>query len=304
MTTQSWTFPVDHQNDAGFRAWGADFSSKLAAVGLVQTVDTGQIDWGTATRPSTNADAGYEIWRFDDTQQASAPVFLKFRYGTDDVTSAPRILVDIGDASDGAGTLSLFGGAASSFDPTWGTVSSTQTPAGTSRYSFMVHTEGFFAFLWCLDIKTSGLAAAAMIIARTHDDQGVPDGDALLVIHPGNSSPGTSGSNINNANRTISYLTQQVYNGLGAGSCLIPSNQTDSLVDGTDPQLFIHWAWTPRVKPVYTLASYLLNDFVDFTTVEAQLLGGSAPRTYLMCGRYFGKSAYAHANQGTAILWE
>src|SRR5690606_12394496 len=160
----------------------------------------------------------------------------------------------------------------------WGTVSGTQTPGGTGRQSFLVHTEGFFAMLWCLDIKTSGLCAAAVIMSRTHDDEGIPDGDALYVMYPGNANVGASGSAVDNANQTISFAAQQVYNGIRANGSLIPSNQNDSVVDGTDPQLFIHWAWTPRVKPIYTVCTYLTNEFRAFTTFEATLLGGSGPR--------------------------
>lgn len=304
MTTQAWTFPIDHQDDAGFRAWGADFATRLAAVGLVQTADTGQIDWGTVSRPGTNSDAGYEVWRFDDTQQASSPLFLKFLYGTDDSAALPRILCQIGDATDGAGTLTLFGGTVPTFDMTWGVTSGTQAPNGISRQSFMVHTEGFFGVLWGIGGKSGATCYANLHVARTHDDEGTPDGDAALVIYPANPNTGSSGSNVFTSNYTISFVEQRGLSGASGHSCLIPTGQSQSLVGGTDPQLFIHWAWTPRVRPIYQLASYLRPDFTDFTTVDAQLLGGSDPRTYLLVGRYPGKCARGVDNQGLAMLWE
>ncbi len=36
MTTATTNTPISHADDAGFRAWGAELSGMLAAVGLVQ----------------------------------------------------------------------------------------------------------------------------------------------------------------------------------------------------------------------------------------------------------------------------
>jgi hypothetical protein len=41
-------------------------AAQIAAMGLVQTSDTGQINWVTVARPALNTIAGYEIWRFND----------------------------------------------------------------------------------------------------------------------------------------------------------------------------------------------------------------------------------------------
>lgn len=62
--------------DAAFRTWGLAYNAKLAAAGLVQTADTGQIDWATVLAATAiNTVQGYEIWRFDDALQATVPVF-------------------------------------------------------------------------------------------------------------------------------------------------------------------------------------------------------------------------------------
>lgn len=105
MATFSSTFALDHTTDAGFRVWGGGISALLTAAGLTQTTDTGQINWASVTRAGTNTDAGYEVWRFNDTLQATAPVFFKIRYGTNTTSSLPRIQIDVGPGSDGAGNL-------------------------------------------------------------------------------------------------------------------------------------------------------------------------------------------------------
>lgn len=100
------TFAPDNTSDATFRLWGAGISAKLALMGLVQTADTGQINWTTVTRPlAANTVMGYEIWRFADALQATAPVYLKIEFGSGGVTLAPGVWITIGTASNGAGTL-------------------------------------------------------------------------------------------------------------------------------------------------------------------------------------------------------
>src|SRR3954452_19330861 len=92
-------------NDAEFRTWGSAIGPQIAAMGLVQTADTGQINWATVLRPGLNTSAGYEIWRFADALQATKPVFIRIEYGIAAVTDRMRIIARVGTATDGAGTL-------------------------------------------------------------------------------------------------------------------------------------------------------------------------------------------------------
>jgi len=95
-----------NSSDANFRAWGSYLSARFAAVGLVNTTDTGQINWGTVTTPAgINTYQGYEIWRFNDALQASAPVFFKIQYGEGSAVDGPGVRVQFGSGSDGAGNL-------------------------------------------------------------------------------------------------------------------------------------------------------------------------------------------------------
>lgn len=91
---------------ANFRAWGLYVSTQLAAVGLVKTADTGQIDWTTVVAPGgVDTYMGYEIWRFNDSLQATAPVFIKIEYGSSGTASAPGVRIQFGSGSNGSGTL-------------------------------------------------------------------------------------------------------------------------------------------------------------------------------------------------------
>lgn len=116
MTTSSVTLTFDNTSDANFRAWGSGISTALQAVGLVQTSDTGQINWTTVVRGSTSAAeniAGYEMYGFNDSLQGTQPIFLKLEYGhvimtTNSGTAVPYlpvIYITVGTATNGAGKI-------------------------------------------------------------------------------------------------------------------------------------------------------------------------------------------------------
>lgn len=106
MTNTTWTSSSYHSTDAIFRTWGQAVNTALAAVGMVNTSDTGQINWSTVTRASINTDAGYEVWKFDDALQSTVPIFFKLYYGTGTNASYARLRIEVGTASNGSGTLS------------------------------------------------------------------------------------------------------------------------------------------------------------------------------------------------------
>lgn len=92
--------------DASFRLWGSGIAAAIQGVGFTKTGDTGQIDFATVARPSASNFAGYEMYAFSDTLQATLPVFIKVEYGVTGSTATPALRVSVGTATDGAGTLS------------------------------------------------------------------------------------------------------------------------------------------------------------------------------------------------------
>lgn len=91
--------------DAWFRKY-KNLSDALTAAGFPKTADTGQVDWGTVTVPATATYTAYEIRRFNDTEQATYPIFIKIGYGYVTVTNQyPRLQIQFGTGSDGAGNL-------------------------------------------------------------------------------------------------------------------------------------------------------------------------------------------------------
>jgi hypothetical protein len=80
-------------------------SNVLTAAGWVQTSDTGQ------TASASMVMEGYQIWRMNDSLQATAPVFMKIIYqgaaantGIYEYVSA-KISITLGTGSNGSGTL-------------------------------------------------------------------------------------------------------------------------------------------------------------------------------------------------------
>lgn len=91
--------------DAIMRTLGAAVKAMFLAAGLTQTADTGQIDWTTYTRPALNTPGGYEVYRMNDANQATAPVFLRLEWAIGNAADRPSLRMDLGSATNGAGTL-------------------------------------------------------------------------------------------------------------------------------------------------------------------------------------------------------
>lgn len=88
-----------------FRAWVQATHDRFLAVGLTQTADTGQIDPATVTFPVAEGSAGFEIWRFNDAEQAGNPIYFKITYERGDTAQEVRYSFQVGRGSNGSGTL-------------------------------------------------------------------------------------------------------------------------------------------------------------------------------------------------------
>lgn len=152
----------DITTDAGFRAWSQKIHDGLAAVGLVQTSDTGQINLTTVTTPAVNStDAGYEIWRFSDAAQSTDPIFFKVSYGRGGAAARPRMSVQVGTGSNGSGTLTN-PNTAQPLGPN-------STPAATG-YIAICFRDGALSLAWSPDpSQTSPAAWQFWAIERLRD---------------------------------------------------------------------------------------------------------------------------------------
>jgi hypothetical protein len=161
--------------DADFRAWGSGLSAQLAAVGLVKTADTGQIDWTTAVRPAASGYSGYEIWRFNDTLQATKPVYIKIEYGGSSTVDRPSFRATIGTGTNGAGILTGQLGVVRSFSP------SGSKTAGATLASYCSGSSNRLNLVTNLD---NGSASYAMtfLVERTKTADGSVTGDGIVSL--------------------------------------------------------------------------------------------------------------------------
>lgn len=170
MAIHTWTVNTLNNSDAAFRAWGKGISDALAAVGMVKTADTGQIDWTTVTLPAAATDGGYEVWGFNDALQATYPLFIKLYYGTGN-GGRQRLRLAMMKGTNGSG------GAVGSFG-------STQTSEASGSGSSTVRT-------WYMSSSGDGVVfqgvsrpdfAFGFAVERSRDAGGAATGAGFLVL--------------------------------------------------------------------------------------------------------------------------
>ena len=161
--------------NAQFRAWGLAYAAKWASMGLIQTADAGQIDWVAVATPGVaNTAAGFEVWKFNDALQATAPIYMKIEYGSG------------GAAADGSLWFTLGNGYAGGL---LGVLSLRKQVQCTA-------TAGVIAHYWSGDtnrLAVAPLGAAAntsmfISIERTVDSTGVVTSEGALLIRMGAST--------------------------------------------------------------------------------------------------------------------
>lgn len=301
MTTQSWSTRVRHDSDATFREWGSEFNSMLAAIGLVQTSDTGQINWASATRPGTGSFAGYEVWRFDDTLQGTAPIFLKFEYGTwGGNATAPRIRIGVGIATDGSGNVTTIGGGAAGMRDINNQQAQTSDNA---RTSYFCHTEGFLGLAWKLG--TGGNTVGTFLLCRTVDSDGDPTATGALARWGiGQTGAVTSSQAMRFAATAELYAEQTSL--VNAALCLNPQVRSVSTI-GSDIQAFIAWTITPAVAPLVGICGVISSEVPTGNTFDVALVGATQ-RTYIALESRNGPmGAIDSSSTGglkPAMLWE
>jgi hypothetical protein len=277
MTTATWSSGNAHGTDAEFRTWGSEFSAKLLAVGLTQTADTGQINWTTVTRPGVNTDGGYEVWRFSDAAHATAPIFLKFHYGTGAAATTPRIRVEVGTASNGSGTLSGTGSGTivgGNHCPSTGGAGS-----ATATNSYMCYTSGFFGYVW----KLTNFCQGCFYICRTCDATGAPDTYGYQLWSYGSQS-GTAGNSTNYRLVRFADTGTVIYSLVGVATApmlaLAPGYPSPTTTPAGDRQAYIIWGGFPDMRPMFGVNAYLGTEFSAGSTFTTAMVGSST-RTFL-----------------------
>lgn len=292
MTTQSWSSVVDHSTDAAFRTWGSELNTKLAACGMVQTADTGQINWSTVVRAGVSADAGYEIWRL-----SSSNLYFKILYGTGTSTAVPRLSIQAGTGSNGSGTLT----GQTSTNTIAGDITTATISTVTAYQSLLCCTASFFGLSWKIGSTAANTPRSLWFIGQTVDNTGTPTSIGFYQV----CRPTTNGVGQSTLQTVRTAATAQTRNATGS-FCVFPGTPTAS-TDGTNNQVYLHFLDTPAVQPALHSATVIASELSLGSTMAATLVG-STPHTYICAssgsnGRWDAAST-SSPPLAAIMLWE
>jgi hypothetical protein len=281
--------------DADFRSWGSTISAMIAALGMVQTADTGQINWTTVLKPaSTSTYQGYEIWRFADALQSTTPVFFKLEYGSSSTGICAALAITVGSASNGAGTLlgqvttrAVFAAGAGK-------------GAGVTIPTYASGGTGELYLATNLDLSTTSYGLL-LALFRPKDGSGADTGDGVVAIIMGSSGPTVNHSFVPQTG-TVTAATTQF-------PVIHPGFNNRPATGSTG-------SMSPLVEPingVWRNTKFIVINNTDFGaggTVTATMLGGT--HTFVIVGAACNgaSSAWATAGSGPAasagiaIPWE
>jgi len=295
MTTSSWSTRLRHDSDATFREWGSEFATMWATVGLVQAPDTGQINWSTVVRPGTNSLGGYEIWRFNDSQQATAPIFMRVEYRTGTGATVPVVNVTVGTGSNGSGTLT--GTALTTSRQING---GTAQPGDTGRQSYMCCVDGFIGLNWKVGASAS---EGMLIICRTCDSTGAPTATGAMVCWGQGGANAINTQALRFASPAAAYAAQTSAVNTALG--LNPQSPASTAV-GVNVQAMMGWTITPQVAPLFGVCGVLDSEVAVGNTFATTLVGTVA-RTYVALSTVAGPFSDQNAGGSGlkfAMLWE
>jgi hypothetical protein len=288
----------DSTTTANFRLWGSFVDNTFVASGWVQTSDTGQINWGTATVPNNvNTIIGYSIFRMNDTLQATKPVFVKMEYGQGSTMTFPYIGITIGTGSDGAGNITGILRARGLF-------TANQTSALLTIPSYISGSNN----RWCATLwpnSSNHYSWFTFSIERTKDSAGAVTNDGLMYF---------AGSIISSSISQYLPFTGTIPSTYTAWNCCVPASATNSAFKNT-VALYPIKCWTPGESGPST--NIFMYNNLDITpsvgtsnTISVSLFDGGVTSTYIPITFFGAFSTVATYNRGSvpntwlAMRWE
>jgi hypothetical protein len=300
MTTASWSTVLDQTSDAAFRTWGLELNTKFSAVGMVQTADTGQINWTTVTRAAViNTAAGYEIWKL-----SSGNLYFKIEYGTGNTQpTIPSLWLTTGTGSNGSGTLT---GQLSTRIQV-GKTASAITSTSTNYQSYLCATANYFGLSWKIgSATTANMPRAFMAVAQTVDSTGTATSIGYFqTVNTTSASLPTYQNVATTAGVTGASISVNNFM-LVPGISGTPANSLDGAGNN---QAFLWWFnifGTAPMTPLLHLGGVLATDLIVGNTATMTLVG-SISHTYIDVGSSImqdASSTIAASNLGVIMMWE
>jgi hypothetical protein len=271
MTTASASVNNAVTDNTSLRAAGAAISGLFSAAGLVKASDTGQIDWTTVTWTTGSPALGYEIWKCNDSLQATKPIFIKVVYGQ--VSNVIRVsTVQLATATNGAGTLSGVVGISMTVSPSSPSASVTTWVACGDGSSLS----------FCSSQSVINAANSAFFwLERSRDATGTISSESVNF--------GTcQGGGITSSNTgTIEFTAGVAHNSSGNGGSILPpvNSLVTTLSNGTDVYVVpcTFGANGKLLPPPLAVVGYINGDISVGSTISVASLDGSA-HTFLCLG--------------------
>mgnify|MGYP003580161976 CR=1 FL=1 len=301
MTTASWSTRVRHDSDATYQEWRDEFITKLGVLvtGGFLTADETNITPTAGARPGANTEQGYAVYHLSDSLHGTAPVYIRFGFGTGAGTTTPRIQVTTGTSTNGSGVI---GGTALSTISNIQSVSASAQTTDTARQSYMCAVEGFFGVNWKINC---GLAEGAFFICRTCDSDGTPTVTGSMAHWGGGSVIwALKRQSFRYASSVAAYTATSAVDTSALG--LSPQVPTNTTV-GADVQAMLGWTIEPRVVPLFGVCGVYSSELAVGGTFSTTLVG-STPRTFITlngaAGPFGPVAANATGGMNIAMVWE
>ena len=253
MALATFSLAMTNATDAQFRAWGKAISDSLQAVGIVKTADSGQIDWATVAAPTAaNTQMGYEIYRFNDTLQSTAPVFIKLAFGSGSTIAFPALWISVGTGSNGSGTITGEILPAQQ-NYTYAISAATTHYVSGSSNRFVIAIQG-----------PSSMYHIVLTVERTHNSSGSDTSNGVMVNRIAAVSSAYSQHYILFSDSSV-VTTSQIM-------CLTPAGMSGA--KSPDINLYPVRFFTPGEGPVSNcLVGYISGDFAANASYTVSVFG-------------------------------
>ena len=329
MATWSTNTPLDQSSNANFQTWVNEvYNALVTQCGLTQTGDTGQmaVPCATAAPVAISTSAGYYVFKFNDTLQATAPIFFKLEFGSNSASAnTPTMWITVGTGSNGSGTITWTGFGTTDGGVATGTrvaaganVAGQTTTNYTSRYCYNA-TQGVCHAILKINMgPTTGASVMGFMIYRSVSATGAPNGNAAILAT--NSTLATSGANGPCA-QVISYTNSTVYgpsspNNLAYASSLYATPgwaPTNTSRTSTVGQIFPAYQIQPSTSTGLNLgitnamATAAINEVALGATVTATVLGSTSLTYICVNGLPWANTSstgFNPTNYGVLLLWQ
>ena len=293
MTATTVSSVINHNNSANFQAWINEiYTALVTTCGLTQTTDTGQdsVPSTAVYTATTTTIVSFYVFRFNDTLQATSPIFIKVEFGTGNSANAPLMYVTVGSSTNGAGTIT--GLATPRCQLASGQPPSSTIVSYPSRYCYNA-TQGFCGFCWKIGGYTAGVSLGGFQIARSVNASGAPTADTANCFLQNNTTGAQSYGPILQA---LNYNQSLVMPTSGqAGSCCFIPYSVINTAEGNTAQVFPFFqykgnATTPGWGITNALCVACTSEFPVGTTFSSVILG-STSLTYASVGAMCGNTS-------------